>query len=104
MAAEAHVKAVLASETREDGNATLPIELDAIPGAVWQTELQSLMPDDMRVSLFERGGQKCALVTFAAGQEQRAQAAFDLALKGANEVSAHAYAIVASARIARSKS
>lgn len=101
MAAQAQVRAVLVSETRDDGTATLPIELDTIPGAVWQAELQSLMPTDMRVSLFERGGQKCALVTFPVGQAQRAQLAFNAALEGANEVSQQAHRIAALERSAR---
>ena len=101
MAAQAQVKAVLASEVRDDGTATLPIELDAIPGAVWQTELQSLMPADMRVSLFERGGLKFALVTFSDGEPERARAAFEQALQGANEVSHQAHSTAASERYAR---
>jgi hypothetical protein len=101
MAVQAQVKAVLTSEERGDGVSTLPIELDDIPGAVWQAELQSLMPDDMRVSLFERGGQKCVLITFNSGNDARALAAFDLALKGANEVSQQAYLTVANQRKAR---
>jgi hypothetical protein len=101
MAAQAEVKAVLASEARDDGTATLPIELTEIPGAVWQAELQSLLPEDMRVSLFERGGQKCALVTFADGDPARAQAAFERALQGANEVSQQSHLAAALARSAR---
>ena len=101
MAVQAQVKAVLESELRDDGSATLPIELDDIPGAVWQAELQSLMPDDMRVSLFERGGQKCAVVTFPAGEEETARAAFLLALTGANEVSRISHVKAAEARNAR---
>lgn len=100
MAVQAQIKAVLESEPREDGTATLPIELDDIPGAVWQAELQSLMPGDMRVSLFERGGQKCALVTFSTEVAQ-ALAAFEHALRGANEVSQQAYLTVANERRAR---
>ena len=101
MATQAQLKAVHASEDRADGNATLPIELDDIPGAVWQAELQALMPSDMRVSLFERGGQKFAIVTFPAGQSQSAEAAFKQALRGANEVSAEAHRAAASQRSAR---
>ena len=101
MATQAQLKAVHASEDRADGNATLPIELDDIPGAVWQAELQALMPSDMRVSLFERGGQKFAIVTFPAGQSQSAEAAFKQALRGANEVSAEAHRVAASQRSAR---
>ena len=101
MAVQAQIKAVLASEERDDGTATLPIELDDIPGAVWQAELQSLMPEGMRVSLFERGGQKCALVTFSGGQATEALAAFEAALRGANEVSQEAYLAVANERKAR---
>jgi hypothetical protein len=103
MAVQAQIKAVLTSEEREDGTATLPVELDDIPGAVWQAELQSLMPADMRVSLFERGGQKYALVTFSVGQEANALAAFEHALKGANEVSQEAYLAVANERKARAE-
>jgi len=101
MVTQAQVKAVHASEDRADGNATLPIELDDIPGAVWQAELQALMPSDTRVSLFERGGQKFALVTFPAGQAESAEAAFRRALHGANEVSADAHRVAASQRSAR---
>jgi hypothetical protein len=100
MAVQAQIKAVLTSEAREDGTATLPIELDDIPGAVWQAELQSLMPAHMRVSLFERGGQKCALVTFSTDAAE-ALAAFEHALNGANEVSQQAYLTVANERKAR---
>jgi hypothetical protein len=102
METRAQVKAVLPSEERDDGTATLPIELDVIPGAVWRAALQSLMPDDMRVSLFEQGGRKCALVTFAAGQEARALATFEAALQEANQVSDDAYSAVASERKAKS--
>ena len=101
MAAEAQVKAVLASEVRDDGSATLPIELDEIPGAVWQAELQSLMPADLRVSLFERGGQKCAVVTVPDGDIERAQAAFATALQGANLVSQEAHQAAAEERAKR---
>jgi hypothetical protein len=101
MAAQAQVIAVLASEARDDGTATLPIELTEIPGAVWQAELQSLMPEEMRVSLFERGGQKCALITFSDGDVAGAQAAFERALEGANEVSQQSHLTAALARSAR---
>jgi hypothetical protein len=101
MVTQAQVKAVHASEDRADGNTTLPIELTDIPGAVWQAELQALMPPDMRVSLFERGGQKFALVTFPAGQALAAEAAFRQALQGANDVSNEAHRAAASQRSAR---
>jgi hypothetical protein len=92
---------VLASEPRDDGTAMLSIELDDIPGAVWRAELESLMPDGMRVSLLERGGQKLAVIRYPAGDEQRARAAFSAALRGANEVSLEAHASAARARAAR---
>lgn len=98
METRAQVKAVLPSEERDDGTATLPIELDVIPGAVWRAALSSLMPEDMRVSLFEQGGRKCALITFAVGQEARALAGFEAALQEANQVSEQAYASAASQR------
>lgn len=101
METRAQVKAVLPSEEREDGTATLPIELDVIPGAVWRSALQSLLPDDMRVSLFEQGGRKCALVTFAAGQQAQALATFTEALQEANDVSEQAHSAAASERRAR---
>ena len=103
MATQAQVKAVHPSEDREDGNATLPIELSEIPGAVWQAELQALMPAEMRVSLFERGGQKFALVTFPAGQGDSAEAAFRQALHGANEVSDEAHRVAAEHRSERAR-
>jgi len=98
METRAQVKHVLPSEERDDGTATLPIELDVIPGAVWRSALQSLMPDDMRVSLFEQGGRKCALVTFAVGHDARALATFEEALREANEVSEQAHSAAASER------
>jgi hypothetical protein len=103
MAVQAQIRAVLAGEPRDDSSATLAFELDEMPGAVWRTELESLMPSEMRVSLLERGGQKYAVVTFPAGEEQRAQAAFSEALRGANEVSSEAHASVARARAARQR-
>jgi len=93
---QAQVKALLESEAAIEGDTeTLPIELDAIPGAVWQMELHSLMPPDMRVSLFERGAQKCALLRFPRGRLQQALKAFDAARRGANEQSREAYQSVA---------
>ena len=104
MVTQAEVVAVLENEIREEGEtAMVPIELDAIPGAVWQTELQSLMPRDVRVSLFERGAQKCALLSFSAGEFQRAFAAFESALKAANEVSHQAHAAALRARETRER-
>ncbi|HKY34786.1 MAG TPA: hypothetical protein VJN18_02500 [Polyangiaceae bacterium] len=104
METQANVVAVLA-EAPEDGDeaaagpiTTLAIELDAIPGAVWQTELISLMPSDVRVSLFERGAQKCALLTFPEGQMERALEAFEQARQGANEVSQQAHQVAKAAR------
>jgi len=89
---EAQVKALLESEAAIDGDTeTLPIELDAIPGAVWQMELQSLMPPEVRVSLFERGAQKCALLRFPRGCSKQALEAFDTARRAANEVSQQAH-------------
>jgi hypothetical protein len=89
---QAQVKALLESEATVEGDTeTLPIELDAIPGAVWQMELHSLMPADVRVSLFERGAQKCALLRFPRGCLQQALQAFDTARRGANEQSREAY-------------
>jgi hypothetical protein len=96
---------VLRNEAPEDlGEAepapitTLAIELDAIPGAVWQTELCSLMPTDVRVSLFERGKQKFALLTFPEGELERAYAAFEQARQAANEVSQQAHLAAKAAR------
>lgn len=92
MATRANIKSVLEDEAREeDGVATLPIELDAIPGAVWQAELQSLMPEGMRVSLFEQGARKCALLRFPVEQRSHATEVFAEALRGANEVSQQAH-------------
>lgn len=88
MQTQAQVKALLEDEVVIDGETeTLPIELDAIPGAVWQMELHDLMPPDVRVSLFERGAQKCALLRFPRGRAQEAYQAFERARQGANEVS-----------------
>jgi hypothetical protein len=101
MAAQAMVKGVLPSEARDDGTAALTLELDTIPGAVWQLELQSLLPSGMRVSLFERGGQKCALVTYSLGDAEQALAAFEQALRGANQVSHEAHLVAANDRKAR---
>ena len=104
MATQANVRAVLADEDRDAGEiATLSIELDAIPGAVWQTELQNLMPPGFRVSLFERGTQKCALLTFPPGQMQQAREAFETALETANEVSQEAHLAAQAAREARQR-
>jgi hypothetical protein len=103
METRAQVKAVLPSEARDDGTATLPIELDVMPGAVWRSALQSLLPADMRVSLFEQGGRKCALITFAVGHEAQALATFEAALQEANEVSEQAHSAAASERRARSE-
>jgi hypothetical protein len=99
MQTQAQIKAVLESEAVVDGDIeTLPIELDAIPGAVWQAELHGLMPPEVRVSLFERGSQKCALLRFPSGQAQRALEAFDTARQGANEVSRQAHQAARQAR------
>jgi hypothetical protein len=85
---QAQVLAILRDETIVEGNTeTLPVELDAIPGAVWQTELHSLLPAGVRVSLFERSARKCALLRFPAGQADDAVRAFEAALRTANEVS-----------------
>jgi len=98
MATEAQIKSVLDEEAHEaDGMATLPIELDAIPGAVWQAELQSLMPEGMRVSLFEQGSRKCALLRFPIEQRPLAGEAFARALQGANEVSQQAHRLAKAA-------
>jgi hypothetical protein len=84
----AQVIAVHADETVVEGEMEmLPIELDAIPGAVWQMELHGLMPPEVRVSLFERGSRKCALLKFARGHAESARAAFESALEAANAVS-----------------
>jgi hypothetical protein len=99
MATQAKILGILGESTaRDDGTATLPVELDAIPGAVWQAELQSLMPSDFRVTLFERGSQKCAFLSFPAEQAQEAYDAFARALEGANEANSEAYRAVARAR------
>ncbi|HYJ07868.1 MAG TPA: hypothetical protein VEX18_02640 [Polyangiaceae bacterium] len=105
MITQAQVKAVLTeddeAEQREDV-ATLRIELDAIPGAVWQAELTSSLPPDVRVTLFELGAQKCALLTFPPGQQQYALEVFEKARKVANEVSDEAHAAARAARASRS--
>jgi hypothetical protein len=104
MATQANVTAVLGDDDREEGDiASLSIELDAIPGAVWQTELVNLMPHDIRVSLFERGTQKCALLTFPPGQMERAYFAFEAARKTANEVSHQAHMAAKAAKEARER-
>lgn len=88
MQTQAEVKAVLANEAVvEEEMETLPVELDAIPGAVWQMELQSSLPPDVRVSLFERGARKCALLRFPRGASEHALAAFERARLTANEIS-----------------
>ena len=98
MQTQAQVKAVLENEAAIDGETeTLPLELDAIPGAVWQMELHGLMPADVRVSLFERGTRKCALLRFPRGQSQRAQQAFAGAVQAANEVSHRVHQMAAQA-------
>ncbi len=86
---------------RDDGSSTVSVELTAVPGAVWQTELRSLLPNDVRASLFERGGRKYALVSFPSGQEDSARASFERALRSANEISLQAHAAAASERLAR---
>jgi hypothetical protein len=105
MITQAQVKAVLTeddeTEQREDV-ATLRIELDAIPGAVWQAELTSSLPPDVRVTLFELGAQKCALLTFPPGQQRYALEVFEKARKVANEVSDEAHAAARAARASRS--
>lgn len=101
---QAQVKAVLEDEAVvEDEMETLPIELDAIPGAVWQTELHALMPPEVRVSLFERGARKCALLRFARGGGEPALRAFEAALQAANEVSEEVHRAAQSARQARAE-
>ena len=88
MQTQAQVKALLEEEAVVEGETeTLPVELDAIPGAVWQMELHSLMPPDIRVSLFERGSRKCALLKFPRGGAEQALQAFETALRAANAVS-----------------
>ena len=105
MEAEAQIKVVLEEEAQsDDAFATLPIELDAIPGAVWRTELTALMPSDVRVTLFERGSQKLALLTFPPGERERAQAAFEQALQAANAVSQQSHRAAREARERRSSS
>lgn len=99
MEAEAQIKVVLEEEAQSDeAFATLPIELDTIPGAVWRTELLALMPSDVRVTLFERGSQKLALLTFPPGERERAQAAFEAALQSANAVSQASHLVAKGAR------
>lgn len=99
---QAQVKAVLEDEAVvEDETETLPIELDAIPGAVWQTELLALMPPDVRVSLFERGARKCALLRFPRGTAEQAYRAFEGALRTANEVSHEVHSAAQAARQSR---
>lgn len=101
---QAQVKAVLEEEAVVEGDVeTLPIELDAIPGAVWQMELHSLMPAGMRVSLFERGSQKCALLRFPVGQAREALRAFESARQAANDLSREAYQSARAARQARER-
>ena len=95
---QAHIKARLEEEAVIEGEVeTLPVELDAIPGAVWQMELHSLMPAEVRVSLFERRARKCALLKFARGGAEQAYQAFESALKTANEVSRELHANAAQA-------
>jgi hypothetical protein len=85
---QAQIKGRLDEEAVVDGEIeTLPVELDAIPGAVWQMELHALMPADVRVSLFERGARKCALLKFPRGGADAAYRVFETALATANEVS-----------------
>lgn len=100
MQTQAQVKARLDRDAVVDGDTeTLPIELDAIPGAIWQLELHGLMPPEVRVSLFERGAQKCALLRFPRGQAEQAFQAFDSARRAANEASEQAH--LSAARAAR---
>src|SRR5687768_1717857 len=104
MITQAQVKAVLTEDEeteRRDDVATLRIELDAIPGAVWQAELTSSLPSDVRVTLFELGAQKCALLTFPPGQQQYALEAFEAARKVANDVSHEAHQAARAARESR---
>lgn len=104
MATQASVVAVLESEALEaepGGLNALPLQLDAIPGAVWQAELHALMPKDVRVSLFELGARKCAILRFQPGEREAALAAFERALAGANEVSEQSYQVAAQARARR---
>lgn len=96
------MKAVITEEAVVEGETeTLPVELDAIPGAVWQMELHALMPADVRVSLFERGARKCALLRFPQGAAERAYQAFESALQTANQVSHEVHSAAQSARLAR---
>jgi len=98
------VKAVLTDEAVVEGETeTLPIELDAIPGAVWQMELHALMPSEVRVSLFERGARKCALLRFPQGSAEHALRAFERALITANQVSHEVHSAAQSARQARER-
>jgi hypothetical protein len=97
MATQANILDILEAVPRDDGALTLPVELDAIPGAVWQAELQSLLPEGMRVSLVEHGAQKRALLTFPAELLPEAHLAFERALAGANEVSRESYRAAAKA-------
>ncbi len=104
MQTQAQIKSVLADEAVVEGEMeTLPVELDAIPGAVWQMELHALMPADVRVSLFERGARKCALLRFPQGSAERARAAFESALRTANQVSHEVHSAAQSARQARQR-
>lgn len=99
MATQANVTAVHGDEDEDEAtSSTLSIELDAMPGAVWQTELSSSLPSDVRVTLFERGAQKCALLMFPPGQRRRAFDAFDAARRAANAVSQEAYLAAQAAR------
>jgi hypothetical protein len=101
---QAQVKAVLEDEAVVEGETeTLPIELDAIPGAVWQMELHALMPAEVRVSLFERGARKCALLRFPQGSAKQAYRAFESALRTANQVSQEVHSAAHSARQARER-
>lgn len=104
MATQASILAVLETEALEaepGGLNSLPLELDAIPGAVWQAELHALMPKDVRVSLFELGARKLAILRFAPGERERALAAFEKALADANEVSEQSHQVAAQARARR---
>ena len=101
---QAQVKSIIAEEAVVEGDTeTLPVELDAIPGAVWQMELHALMPADVRVSLFERGSRKCALLRFPQGAAERAYQAFETALQTANQVSHEVHSAAQSARQARER-
>ena len=104
METQAQVKSLLETEAVADEpetqseTETLLVELDAIPGAVWQMELHSAMPAHVRVSLFERGAQKCALLRFPRGQGSEAYEAFDAARQTANDVSREVYQAARRAR------